>query len=219
MVLDIASFITILIWIIKYYGDYNTSLEGYREEVQASIIITRMNKDSHFNLKIVLGILVGIQFTRFIIALQVSRTFGPMVKILISMIVNLLLFLVLFWAVFFIFAGSGLLLFEELNEYNDMYLSCSTLFSSALGNFDYHTYDSLNDVSPYIGYAFLTIFLIIISILLLNFLIAILSNTYSSLNDVKNGLYLKNVISLRQIYNYNQIKYYMQGIRLKEMIS
>lgn len=87
-----------------------------------------------------------------------------------------------------------------------MYLSCSTLFSSALGNFDYTIYDSLKDVSPRLGYTFLTLFLVIISIMLLNFLIAILSNTYSILNNVKNGLYLKNVISLRQVYNYD--KYY-----------
>lgn len=64
----------------------------------------------------------------------------------------------------------------------------------------------MTDVNPRIGYTFLTLFLVIISIMLLNFLIAILSNTYSMLNEVKNGLYLKNVIGLRQVYNYD--KYY-----------
>ena len=206
MALDITSFITILIWIIKYYGDFSTDLSSYREEIKSSIIITRMNTDANFNIKIVLALLIALQYARFIIALQVSRTFGPMVKILTSMIINLILFIVLFCAVFFIFAGSGLLLFQELSGYNDMYISCSTLFSSALGNFDYTIYNSLTDVSPRLGYTFLTLFLITISIMLLNFLIAILSNTYSILNNVKNGLYLKNVISLRQVYNYD--KYY-----------
>ena len=39
--------------------------------------------------------------------------------------------------------------------------------------------------------------------MLLNFLIAILSTTYSMLNDVKNGLYMRKVIQYRQRYNYD----------------
>jgi len=40
--------------------------------------------------------------------------------------------------------------------------------------------------------------------MLLNFLIAILSTTYSSLNMVKNGLYMRKVIQYRQRYNYDR---------------
>lgn len=40
--------------------------------------------------------------------------------------------------------------------------------------------------------------------MLLNFLIAILSTTYSELNDVKNGLYMRKVIQFRQKYAYDR---------------
>ena len=203
VLLNITSTIVIFVWIIKHFGDYATDLDQYRTEERASIIISRMENDSGFNLKVVLAILLAIQFTRLVLALQVSRTFGPMVKILASMLVNVLIFLVLYAAMFFIFVGAGQLLFAELDAYKDMGEAMKTLFASSIGEFDYSTYDELKDVNPYVGYIFITVFLIMISIMLLNFLIAILSNTYELLNDVKNGLYLKNVINLRQKYNYN----------------
>ena len=205
VMLNLTSTITIFIWIIKHYGDYSSGLGEYREEVRASVIISRMQDDNDFNIKFVLAILLAIQYIRLVLALQVSRTFGPMVKILTSMIVDVAIFLFLFVAMFFIFAGAGELLFEELDEYKDIVESLKTLFSSCLGEFEYETYDELKSVNPHVGYVFITVFLIIISIMLLNFLIAILSNTYELLNDVKNGLYLKNVIYLRQKYNYDRI--------------
>ena len=51
---------------------------------------------------------------------------------------------------------------------------------------------------------FIIAFLIFTMIMLLNFLIAILLNIYSVLNDVKNGLYLRKVLYLRQRYNYDR---------------
>ena len=52
-------------------------------------MIKRMEDDEAFNVDVVLAILIGIQFTRLVFALEVNRTFGPMVKILESMIVDI----------------------------------------------------------------------------------------------------------------------------------
>jgi hypothetical protein len=204
LMIDITSFFTVLVWIIMHYGDFATGLGGVQDELKASVIIQKMKDDNGFNIKVTLAILLALQFTRLVLSLQVSRTFGPMVKILLSMGVDLIVFLFLFAAIFFVFAGAGQILFEELDGYSDMIEGMKTLFASSMGEFDYGTYDDLKAMDPYVGYVFVTVFIILVTIMLMNFLIAILSNTYELLNEVKNGLYLKNVINNRQKYDYDK---------------
>ena len=121
-----------------------------------------------------------------------------MVKILASMLVNVAVFMLLFAALFLIFNAIGQIVFQELNAFSSPLQTAITLFSACLGNFDYTIFDKITVVSPYIGYIFMTIFLIFTMIMLLNFLIAILSNVYANLNDVQIGLYLRKVLFLRQ---------------------
>jgi len=201
--MNITSTVMFMIWMILYYSKYAINLDNYREEVKSSVIIQRMRDDDSWNYKVSIALPVALQFARLVYALQVNRTFGPMVKIISSMIVDVMRFLVLFAVLFFIFVGSGQILFAELDAYADLEEAMKTLFASSIGEFDYGTYDNLKDVSPQVGYIFITWFLLIASIMLLNFLIAILSTTYSMLNDVKNGLYMRKVIQYRQRYNYD----------------
>lgn len=204
LLMNIACTITVLFWLIKHFGDFTKDLDQVRQEEKASTLIRRMEDDEAFNVDLILALLIGIQFTRLVFALEVNRTFGPMVKILGSMIVDIISFLILYICIFFIFVGISTLLFYELDEYEDVKEASKTLFGSSLGNFEYTVYDPLNNISPDVGYIFITVFLIFTMIMLLNFLIAILSNTYSVLNDVKNGLYLRKVLYLRQRYNYDR---------------
>ena len=189
-----------------------------------------MDDDDSFNLKVTLAILLAIHYTRLVVSLQVSRTFGPMVKILKSLIIDIFVFLILFAVMFAIFAGAGQVLFYELSgSYSDIGEAIRTLFSSAIGEFDYSIYDGLTDVDPWVGYIYITVFLLLFHITLLNFLIAILSNTYDEHNVVKNGLYLKNVISLRREYKKSPfdvvifailpISFYAKSKKLDEVIS
>ena len=127
-----------------------------------------------------------------------------MVKILGSMLLNVSIFMLLFTALFLIFAAIGLLIFQDLEGFSTPTLTLTTLFSACLGNFDYTIFDSAQEVSPYVGYIFLTIFLLFTMIMLMNFLIAILSNIYANLNDVQIGLYLRKVLYLRQRSNYDE---------------
>lgn len=193
----ISSLITI-VWISKHFGNYAANLGDVRDELKATTIIQRMEDDHSFNIKVTLALLLAIHYTRIIISLQVSRTFGPMVRILKSMIVDIIVFLIFFAAMIAIFAGAGQLMFYELPNYSDIGEATKVLFSSAIGQFDYSTYDGLTSVNVWVGYIYITVFVVIFNIMLLNFLIAVLSNTYEQLNTVKDGLYLKNVISLRR---------------------
>ena len=204
LILNVISTLIFIIWMIIYYGDYAAGLGGIRSEERASVIIQRMIDDNKWNYKVSTAIPVSIQFARLVYALQVNRTFGPMVKILMTMMMNLALFLVLFTVIFFIFVGAGQILFSELADFSNLENTMKTLFSSSVGEFSYNTYDSLQEIDPKVGYVYITVFMIIISVMLLNFLIAILSTTYSNLNMVKNGLYMRKVIQYRQRYNYDR---------------
>ena len=206
IMINLCSSITVIVWLFKQFGDYNSDMGQFREEIRASESIKRMEDDGAFNIRVTLALLIALHYIRLVLAMQVSRIFGPMVKIMQSLMVNILIFLFLYAAIFFIFAGVGQMLFQEIDEFKDMIETCKTLFASSFGNFEYVSYDPLKDVDPYVGYIYITVFLVVVGILLLNFLIAILSSTYSGLNKVKNGLYMRRIIQMRQRYQYD--KYY-----------
>lgn len=95
-------------------------------------------------------------------------------------------------------------MFPDISGFNSFKNSMITLFGSGLGNFDYTIFDSISNFDPIVGYIFLTIYLLASMIMLINFLIAILSNTYGILTQQNNALYLKEVILLRQRYGYEK---------------
>ena len=203
-ILNLTNALLVLYWTYKHFTSIGINLSSVRKELWAYEIINRMQIDQTFNIKITLASLISIQFTRLVFSLQVSKTFGPMVKILGSMLLNVSIFMLLFVALFLIFAAIGLLIFQDLDSFSTPTLTLTTLFSACLGNFDYTIFDPAQEVSPYVGYIYLTIFLLFTMIMLLNFLIAILSNTYANLNDVQIGLYLRKVLYLRQRSNYDE---------------
>ena len=95
-------------------------------------------------------------------------------------------------------------MFPDISSFSSFKSSMITLFGSGLGNFDFTIFDSITNFSPVVGYIFLAIYLLTSMIMLINFLIAILSNTYGILTLQNNALYLKEVILLRQRYAYEK---------------
>src|SRR5690606_15423675 len=114
---------------------------------------------------------------------QLSRTFGPMVKILGNMLIDILVFLFLYGLIFLIFTCAAILLFHDLKGAGDFIKTAIVLFGASMGDFDYSVYDELDYADRMVGYAFGTLYLIISLITLLNFLIAILSHTYEILSS------------------------------------
>jgi len=202
--LNLLNFLVMTYWLIYFFADFNRGTSDMGSTERAQTLISRMEQADLFDIRYILSILIAFQFMRLIFTLQVSRTFGPMVKILLSMLMDISIFLFLYVFLFVIFASTGQLLFQELKQFSNIGQSSKTLFAASLGDFDYDLFDNLQDGTPTVGYVYLTIFLLFTAIMLLNFLIAILSNTYAELNDVQNALYLRKVIHLRQRYDYDR---------------
>jgi len=64
-----------------------------------------------------------------------------------------------------------------------------------MGNFDYDEFDNVKLVGTWFPAVFVIFVMAILNITLLNFVIAILSNTYGKLTNLSVSVYLKFVIS------------------------
>ena len=79
------------------------------------------------------------------------------------------------------------------------------MVDASLGNYDMTVYKAIRD--PYtrlFGELLIMIVVVIFNILLMNFIIAILANTYSIFDARSNGLYLAKILSSRAELNYDQ---------------
>ena len=176
--LTIISTVFLLILLAKISGYYDVgapkSNDAYYIEVTYNIY---REKDLRFNL--CLGIIIAIQWIRVFMVFQASPVFGKLVEIIINMISEILKFMIILIIILVAFSSAGRMLFFDISIFQSDTDSIIYLISAALGNFNYAIFDASEDVNPrYYGYVYQTIYLIMISIVLLNFLIAILSEIY-----------------------------------------
>ena len=74
------------------------------------------------------------------------------------------------------------------------------LFSASLGNFDFSLFSQNEEYLPrQYGWIYLILFLVLTNIVLINFLIAILSNKYTEMEPKKKLLYNRNILRIKQI--------------------
>ena len=181
-----------------FYPQVPKDAQYYNQEV----LMLMYEKDllKNIGLQPTFAVCLGIQFIHCLMILKASRTFGPMIEIIMSMLKEVAKFAVVQGAVILIFFSSGRLLFFTFPQYDTPEHTIATLFSASLGDFDFTIFDDPNfQLSKYYGYGVLMLFLGISTVTLLNFLIAIISNVYDRLRKISIGLYLTNIIEIRKI--------------------
>ena len=114
-------------------------------------------------------------------------------------------FLFIYFTIMLAFSLVGYGLFYDVAEFSTLSSSFKTMFQSSLGGFDYTIFKSAINTSPLIGRIFLSIYLLVSSIFLLDFLIAILNDTYAEYINNGEGLQAKEIIKLRAIYEHHDI--------------
>ena len=140
---------------------------------------------------------------RIMMLFKLTRFLGPLVKMVENMLNDIAIFMVLFVIELIIFASIGSLLFSSISSFDSLYTSLKTLFSYALGNFDFVTLAN-NDKSEILGTLYVIIVVVANNILILNLLIAILSSTYALLESKKLVLYINEILSLRSTLEYDK---------------
>jgi hypothetical protein len=146
----------------------------------SEIMLTVYYRESFLDMTLVFGLYMMIQWARMLIVLRVNSFIGSMIRIIENMLFEIIKFLIIYLLILVVFTSSAHLFFMRVSGYSTMTDSFITLFSASLGSFDFTPFRSKEMVlSTSFGYYFLILYLIITNIVLLNFIIAILTNTYN----------------------------------------
>jgi hypothetical protein len=110
-----------MIWIIRHYEVWDVVstdlLPGGNTDMVNVMVIENIFGDEYINIYILITIIIAIQWVRAISAFYVSRFFGPLIKILANMLIDLVKFMVIMGISFFIFCCIGSTLFRDLTSY------------------------------------------------------------------------------------------------------
>lgn len=85
-------------------------------------------------------------------------------------------------------------MFIQLDDFKSSSRTVAYLFSASCGNIDFSIFEVDMNLPYYYGYIYLIIYLIISNIILINFIIAILTNVYMHWQKYGEGLYLRQIL-------------------------
>lgn len=205
--------LVIATWVVV--ADYESSDLKYRlfnkeEDSQLEIKfignIIQNIMDNTFHFDYLIASITAVLWLRCILLLRLTETFGPVVVMIGKMVVIIMRFLVIYLLGLLTFASVATLTLSESMNFRDLFNSLRQYLMASLGNFDIFQYDNLEGWKRY--YAIFLHVMVLFSnmILLINLLIAIMSDEYASLSNVRTGLYWGSVIDQMPKYRYN--KYY-----------
>jgi hypothetical protein len=118
-----------------------------------------------------------------------------MFKILVNMSLDMLPFLSIWGIVLFMFATIGLLIFGQLDAFNDIYGILRIFFEACLGVWTMNNFKGTDYKGQPLGFLyllgviFMNFFLLVNMVLFLNFAVAILSSVFSFYEDKQVGLF------------------------------
>lgn len=127
--------------------------------------------------------------------LIVFESVGHITIVLSSMIIDVIRILFVYFIFQFGFAVTLLGLHNQDIEFNNFGSSMLYLFSTMLGNFDFESFNSSNSTIKIISIILLVCFLVLTSIVLLNLIIAKMTNTFQKVDDKSKEevLFLKSI--------------------------
>lgn len=117
--------------------------------------------------------------SRVFLSFAVDYSFGPILRMLFSTFVSTVRFLLIFFVVMTCFSITFYNFFYDSPGFNGLTQSMITLFTAALGTFDYYAFESRKEL----GMVMLTVWIVLATIFLLNILIAVLSSRYEQLTS------------------------------------
>lgn len=96
-----------------------------------------------------------------------------------------------------------MMIFGELKIYQSFFDSTIILLESALGQWDMSIYETLS-IGKYVGVLYHLFFLLMNLVMLLNLIIAILSNVYNVYEPMSLALYYDGVIESIPMFKYSK---------------
>ena len=122
-----------------------------------------------------------------------------MLRIIITMFEQVFKFLFIWSIVLFCQASVASILFGELPNYIEFFDVCLEMFGTGLGNYDLSVFENLS-IGSKVGEVYIIFCLLVNSIIMVNFIIAILADTYTKLTAQSLGLYYDGLIAQIPLY-------------------
>ena len=85
-------------------------------------------KTGKFHFDFLLAAISFFFWIRFLSMLQLTATFGPIIRICVRMLSDMATFFIIFFLQITAFASVGMLIFGEVPEYDDLYTSIIMIF-------------------------------------------------------------------------------------------
>ena len=198
------------IMVFKYNSDIKRELFNPEEDKGSEVrfignmVYDIVDDDFHFDY-LMAGI-TAVLWLRCIMILRLTQLFGPTVVMIFRMTSIILQFFVIYVIGLITFASIGTMTLSEADEFHELFDALRIYLMASLGNFDLYQYEDLQGWKKYYGILLHVLVLFFYMILMINLLIAIMSDEYNVLSSVKTGLYWRNVILDMPKFTYN--KYY-----------
>lgn len=161
--------------------------------------VIQKNDRGEFNIMIFLAVLITAMWLRFILMLQLTFSFGPMLRIIIVMITDVTKFFMIEAVILLCLTSVSALIFGSVDSYSSFTGVFFLMFDSGLANYDLTVFSELTIGEEY-GQVFIIFIVIINAIIMLNFIIAILADTYSKYSTQSLGLYYDGIIQRIPVY-------------------
>ena len=163
-------------------------------EIKLMLSIIYDLRTDTFHMDYLLAVITALLWFRCIILLRLSEMFGPLIEMIYAMMLIFTQFMILFVLELVVFASIAALTLTDLPDFTNIFESLRTYLEASLGKFDLHIYDDYEGVQRWFGLFLHIMVLFINMILIINLLIAIMSDTYSKMSDKRLGLYWATVI-------------------------
>ena len=175
-------------------------------------LMAGFNEMANRRLDVLMAFELSLLWLGLLILMRILPIVGPLIKIFGYMLTDIIKFMFIYFIQLMAFATISSIIFRSRIQFNTFIMSLQTLFQSSLGNFDYGWFDQSIDRSSesefyaIIGRIYLTIFLIINMLLLINLLIALFSDTYSQVQQKSHSLFRHEFLC--EFPNYSNNKKY-----------
>ena len=147
-----------------------------------------------FHLDYLMAAVTAVLWIRSIVLLRLTETFGPMLVMIYRMFLIVLVFLFIYFLGILTFSCIAALTLTTNPNFSNLFEASKTYVSSSLGSFEFEQYDESDDWKSYYGLFLHLAVLFSNMILMINLLIAIMSDTYAQLSELRTGLFWGQVI-------------------------
>ena len=157
-----------------------------------------------FHMDYFLAVITSLFWLRCLLLLKLSETFGPLLEMIFAMFLVFSQFIVLYILELLTLSCIAALVIQENPNFSNIFKAFITYLSASLGHFDLEQYDDYPGFKGMFGLLLHVIVLFINMILIINLMIAIMSDTYARLAEARVGLYWSSVIKEMPKYAFHR---------------